>query len=159
MGTLGEATTPFAVLFHRLRDLLSVRILLYFMAPVLHVPKANVQEGPSELTFNALVSFLCPVRDFTCRYSASAVGPACASTLQLRWLKFQTRPTLTSVCHLILGHLCGYMSTLVEVELILLSSILKISSGRLCSKLKTTARGLALLVPCLQSQGVGLTES
>lgn len=85
MGTFGEATTPFAVLFHGLQDPLSVRILLYFMAPALHVPKANVQEGPSEVTFNAPVSFLCPLKDFTCRYSASAVGPACASTLQLRW--------------------------------------------------------------------------
>lgn len=159
MGTLGEATTPFAVLFHRLPDPLSVRILLYFMAPALHVPKANVQEGPSEVTFNALVSFLCPARDFTCRYSASAVGPVCGSTLQLWWLKFQTRPTLTGVCHLIFGHFCGYMSTVVEVELILLSSVLKISSGWLRSKLKTTVRRLALPVPRLQSQGVRLTES
>lgn len=116
MGTLGKATTPFAVLFHRLQDLLSVRILLYLMSPALPVPKANIHKTPSELTLNALVSFLCPVRDFTCRYSASAVGSACASTLQFQWLKFKTRPTLPSVCHLILGHLCGYMSTEIEVN-------------------------------------------
>lgn len=82
------------------------------MAPALRVPKANVQEAPSELIFNALVPFLCPVRDFPCRYSTFAVGPACASTLQLRWLKFKTLP---SVCHLIIGHLYGYMFTEFEV--------------------------------------------
>lgn len=58
MGTLGKATTPFAVLFLRLQDPLSVRILLYFMAPALHVPKANAQEALSALTFSALVLFL-----------------------------------------------------------------------------------------------------
>lgn len=98
------------MLFHRLQDLLLVRILLYFMAPALHVPKANVQEAPSKLTFNAL-----PCHRFYL-YSSSAVGPACASILQLQWLKFKITPTLPSVCHLILGHFCGYMPTEVEVN-------------------------------------------
>lgn len=112
METLGKATVPFAMLFHRLRDLPSVRILLCFMVLALQVPKANVQEAPSELIFNALVSFLCPVRDFPCRYSTFAVGHACASTMQLQWLKFKTLP---SVCHLINGYLCGYVFTEFEV--------------------------------------------
>lgn len=86
------------------------------MAPALHVPKATVPEAHSELIFNALVSFLCPDRDFTCRYSALAVGPARASTLQLQRVKSKTRPTLPSVCHLILGHLCGCVSTEIEIN-------------------------------------------
>lgn len=61
MGTQGKATTPFAVISHRPRALCSVRILLYFMTPALHVPKAIAQEVFYELILGVLYSFMMTV--------------------------------------------------------------------------------------------------
>lgn len=54
-----------------------------------------------------------PEWDFTCGCSTSTIGPACGRTLQLLCLELKTRPT--SVCHLMLGHVCGCVSTEAKV--------------------------------------------
>lgn len=51
-------STPFAVISHRPQALCSVRILLYFMTPALHVPKAIAQEAFYELILGVLYSFM-----------------------------------------------------------------------------------------------------
>lgn len=61
MGTQGKATAPFAVISHRPQALCSVRILLYFMTPALHVPKAVAQEVFHELILGVLYSFMMTV--------------------------------------------------------------------------------------------------
>lgn len=55
-----------------------------------------------------------PEWDFTCGCSTSSIGAVCGRTLQLQWLELKTRPT--SVHHLMLGHICGCVSTEVEVK-------------------------------------------